>query len=263
MTLDTSNLLPGLLAFIAITIATGCASNPQYSTGGGLVKGSVAYRERMALPPDALVKVQLLDVSLQDVSAQVISETTITAEGRQVPLPFELRYSPEKIQPNRTYAVRATIHFNGRMMFTTDKAYHVITRGNPNETSLMLVRVQSAEKRDTGDLQGTSWRLEDLGGTGVLDRVQATLEFSESGRVSGNGSCNQFSGTVKISGESITFGPLAATRKACVDAVGMQENNYFKALGAARRFNLDGPFLLIYSEGADKPLRFIRTSPGT
>ena len=47
-------------------------------------------------------------------------------------------------------------------------------------------------------LVGTAWRLEDLAGGGVLDRVQATLEFPEPGRVTGLGSCNRFHGVVTV-----------------------------------------------------------------
>ena len=43
-------------------------------------------------------------------------------------------------------------------------------------------------------------RLEDLAGTGVIDDALATLEFTEAGRVSGRGSCNQFSGPVAVTG---------------------------------------------------------------
>jgi heat shock protein HslJ len=110
-------------------------------------------------------------------------------------------------------------------------------------------------------LQGSAWRLEDLGGAGVLDRVEATLEFTEAGKVAGRGSCNRFFGTVKISGPSIAFGPIGATRMACVEAVNNQETRYFKALESAERYTLNGITLLIHAQGLDKPLRFIRTKP--
>jgi putative lipoprotein len=83
-------------------------------------------------------------VSRQDVAAPVIAETTVHPVGRQVPIPFELRYDPAKIEPNRTYAVRATISSAGKMMFTTTTVYPVITRGNPTEVNLMLQRVGTA-----------------------------------------------------------------------------------------------------------------------
>jgi heat shock protein HslJ len=110
-----------------------------------------------------------------------------------------------------------------------------------------------------GELSGTSWRLQDLGGESALEGVEATVEFPEAGKVAGRGSCNRFFGTVEISGQSIKFGPIAATKMACIDdAANAQEKKYLEALAAAERFALDGPALLIDSKGMEKPLRFTR-----
>jgi putative lipoprotein len=106
-----------------------------------MVTGTVTYRERIALSADAVVEVRLSDVSRQDVAAPVVAETTVRPAGRQVPIAFELRYDPSKIEPNRTYAVRATITSAGRMMFTTTTAYLVITQENPTQVNLVLQRV--------------------------------------------------------------------------------------------------------------------------
>lgn len=106
-------------------------------------------------------------------------------------------------------------------------------------------------------LQGTAWRLENLAGAGVLDNVQATLEFPSEGRTSGNGSCNRFNGVVTIKGEAIRFGGIAATRKACAEAVMRQEDAYFSALRSADRFEMDGQSLEISAPGKAEPLRFV------
>lgn len=108
-------------------------------------------------------------------------------------------------------------------------------------------------------LLGTEWLLEDLGGAGVMDRVQATLAFLEAGRVAGSGSCNRFTGSATI-GSDGTFkvGQLASTRRACVPAVMDQETKYLKALESAERIALEGPYLLVFSKGLEKPLRFTR-----
>jgi heat shock protein HslJ len=45
---------------------------------------------------------------------------------------------------------------------------------------------------------------------------------------------------------------------ACVPAAMDQEARYLKALEGAERMALDGPYLLVYSKGLDKPLRFTR-----
>ncbi len=133
---------PALL-LVALTACAHLGGRPEE---GGVVAGTVAYRERIALPDDAVVRVQLSDVSLQDAAARVIADTTFTSGGRQVPLPFELQYDPRTIEPNHRYAVRATIESGGRLLFSTDTAYHVITRGTPNRVELMLVRAAPGQE---------------------------------------------------------------------------------------------------------------------
>ena len=72
-----------------------------------------------------------------------------------------------------------------------------------------LLRIRSRPGGDgsASTLVGTKWRLENLAGAGVVDRVQATLEFPAEGKVTGSGSCNTFRGTVTIGSGAITFGP--------------------------------------------------------
>lgn len=121
---------------------------------------------------------------------------------------------------------------------------------------LLRIRRQPGDDAGANRLTGTKWRLEDFAGVGVMDRAQATLAFPEEGKASGNGSCNQFRGMVTMSGASITFGSLAATRKFCGEAVMQQETRYLAALREAKRFEIKRPFLYIYA-GRTLPLRFI------
>lgn len=123
---------------------------------------------------------------------------------------------------------------------------------------LLRIRQRPGDTGRTSGLWGTSWRLEDLAGAGVLDAVQATLEFPEQGSVHGSGSCNRFHGTVTLRENAITFGPLASTRMSCGEAVMNQETQYFAALGKATRFEIKEPFLYIHLEERRRPLRFIR-----
>lgn len=123
---------------------------------------------------------------------------------------------------------------------------------------ILRLRQRPADTVQADGLWGTSWRLEDLAGAGVIDTVQATLEFSEEGTVTGNGSCNRFHGTVTSSDDTIAFGPLATTRMMCAEAVMNQERQYLDALRDADRFEIEGSFLYIYAAGRPQPLRFIR-----
>ncbi|MCB2114258.1 MAG: META domain-containing protein [Parvularculaceae bacterium] len=102
-------------------------------------------------------------------------------------------------------------------------------------------------------LVGGEWVVEDIGGGGVIDFARTSLTFEGAGRASGLGACNHFSGSYELTGEGLSFGPLAATEKACPPAVMDQETRFFGALAATDRFEMDetGALILI---GADKPL---------
>ena len=241
---------------MAACLIAGCGPYHGTPPSDATVTGSVTYRERSALPTDALVRVQLSDVSRQDAAAIPVAQATLTPAGRQVPLPFELRYDPAAIDSTHTYAVRATIESGGRLIFTTTTANLVITRGNPTHVNLMLAGVPDRTPAPPAGLVGTRWTLEDLGGAGVIDEASATLEFPEPGKVAGSASCNRFFGTVSIAGNAMSISPLATTRMACAEAVAMQEVNYIRALQGAERYSLKGPTLLIYVRGMDGPLRF-------
>ena len=89
-----------------------------------------------------------------------------------------------------------------------------------------------------------------------MDYVRATLEFPERGRVAGSGSCNRFFGSAIVTGDSLQVGQIGTTRMACADSVAGQERRYLAALEGATRFALDGPSLLVYSSGLERPLRF-------
>jgi heat shock protein HslJ len=109
-------------------------------------------------------------------------------------------------------------------------------------------------------LAGTSWVVDDIGGTGVLEGAHATLEFPQADRAVGSGSCNRFSGGVTIGDSTIAFRQMISTKIACAPAVMAQEGKYLQALQGAERYALDGASLTIYAKGLDKPLRFSRAA---
>lgn len=112
----------------------------------GAVTGTVTYLQRVALPPDAVIEVKLQDVSLADAPAKTIADQKITLGTRQVPVPFDLKFDPAKIDPKHSYSVRATILTEGQPRFITDKAYPVITQGNPSHVELILKQAAPESK---------------------------------------------------------------------------------------------------------------------
>ena len=113
----------------------------QIPSASAKVTGTVTYRERMALPPNAVVQVSLQDISRADAPAVVLGEQTITTGGAQVPIPFEIAYDPAAIDQRMTYSVRARITVDGQLLFTSTTATLVITRGNPSDVEIVVQRV--------------------------------------------------------------------------------------------------------------------------
>lgn len=108
------------------------------------ITGSVAYRERIALPDNAVVTVYLQDVSLADAPATVIAKQNFITNGMQVPLEFNLAYDSSKIKTGHRYSVSARIEVDGKLRFTTDTQHAVIT--DPEATKqvqMMLIGVQA------------------------------------------------------------------------------------------------------------------------
>ena len=257
-----------LLGLLGIGLC-GCAGGGEGTSGGssgdGVVRGTVTYRERIALAPDAVIRITLSDVSLADAPAVVLAEATITAGGRQVPVPFELAYDRAAIRAQHTYTVRAAIYSGDSMAWTTDTLYPVITREYSNRADLVLKRVEAppvgagrTTSPASGSLVGTSWHLVDLHGRGALENAAVTLEFPEEGRVAGKGSCNRYFGPVVIKGQSITFGAVGSTMMMCPEEVMNQERDFFRALETAERYEINGDLLYVYCKGADAPLKFRR-----
>lgn len=104
----------------------------------GRVSGTITYRERVALPENAAVHLELQAVSRQDAPAGLVAGRTIATRGRQVPIPFRIYYRAADIDPRLTYALRATITVDGERRFTTTRSYPAITRGRPSDVDLAL-----------------------------------------------------------------------------------------------------------------------------
>lgn len=182
-------------------------------------------------------------------------ESEIAVDGKQansIEVDYHKPAKLEKLENKRVTASGKLGHRHG--VETGDRPVLVVSS---IKTVTATFRPGSAQTVPFS-LSGSAWLLEDLGGGGVIDNVQATLNFPEAGRVAGNSSCNRFSGTVEVSGESIKFGPLASTRMACLEAAMNQETRYLSALQAAERYEWKDSYLLVYCKGFDKPLRFAR-----
>ena len=108
----------------------------------GVVTGTANFRERIALPKDAVFEVSLLNISRADAPAPLLAQERI----QPVPGPvigFRLVYDPSLIDQRMRYSVRATIRVGDQLWFTTDTVVPVLTQGHGHHATLLLKRVSS------------------------------------------------------------------------------------------------------------------------
>ena len=133
------SVLAVLAAFAGLQAISAQTSQPSPPS----VTGTVTYRERIALPPTAVVEVTVADVSRADAPAVVVGRQRIETPG-QVPISFRVEYDPAAIDPRRRYAVRATIFNGADSMFTSTETTLVITQGHGMRADLLLRRVPAS-----------------------------------------------------------------------------------------------------------------------
>ena len=215
---------------------------PSSGAERAVVRGQALYRERIALPPGSVFEATLEDVSRADAKAAVLG--TFRAENAgPVPIRFEIAYDPKAIDERHSYSVRGRILIDGRLLFTTDTASPVLTRGHGNEVELLLVRVRDGTPTRATPLEGTHWTLVELDGKPIpsdLPQEAYLVLEEEPQRVSGSGGCNQLTGAYERDGERLRFKQIASTRKACIQGGMDTETSFFAVLDQTRGFRISG-----------------------
>lgn len=258
-----------LAACLALAATLGAGGVSMAATD--VIRGSVTYRERMALTPGTTLEVELLDVSKADAPATVVATESVPVV-RQVPIPFTLSYDPAAIQPANHYALTARLVRDGRMIFRSTATTPVLTAGAGETAEILLVPsdeptdaaaegakpaapaatppAPAAETPADAAAIAGSWVAEEINGAPTADKVVSWLKLTDAGRAQGQGGCNSYTGTFKLENGTLTFGPLAATRRACPEAEMSQEQRFFAALGAVKGARIeDGKLLLVDLQG--------------
>lgn len=119
-----------------------------------------------------------------------------------------------------------------------------------------------ALRKSQRPLVGTDWRLVQLGGRTVKadasDPERFTMRFEEAerqadagtdgNRVYGTGACNRFFGTFRLGEKrALTIGDMGSTRMMCPDIE--TESAFFEALLSVTHYDMDGPMLMLFSNG--------------
>lgn len=211
------------------------------------IEGSFSYRERIALPPDSVAVVELNDISRMDVAATVLATQRINLNGKNIPVDFYLAVSDDKLKPNGTYAVRVQIYsVDNQLLWTTDQVHRVApVAGAQHLAPINLIKIGNQHS-----LAGR-WQVEFIGDRPIVDRSNTEMIFQTDGSLSGSTGCNRFTTRYRTRNDILMLAPIAVTRRACISALGEQENRYLQILRKVDRYQIDprGRLILKSPEG--------------
>lgn len=243
--------LATIAAISACCLVPGPAAKPRTTeelmpAARTVVTGSATYRERMIAPPGSVLTVLLQDTSRADAPALTLATWSGLLDDSGVPRTFEL--TPEgPFDPRMAYTVRAAIRGpDGALLWTTDTSHRVPAAGDGTGTYDIgeIVMVQAAAFSpvvEPAPLAGTSWKVEGMGGTGIVAGSEPTISFSRDGRISGSTGCNRFFGGYEQAGAKVTFSGVGMTKMMCMgEGIMAQEMKFAAILSQAADFSIDG-----------------------
>ena len=244
-------LLPG---WMPVTVAG--------ESGMARLDGSIWYRERMALPPNAEIVVHLEDVARTDAPSEVIATERFGPEGGP-PWAFSIVYDPASLHQRGRYVMRVRIEADGRLLFTNTESIPAFDRASGEPLKILVRRVggqrQVARPSPARELVGGRWELVEIdgqpAGTGAGGR-RPDLQFTAEGQVGGFAGCNRFNGGFEREGDVLSFGLMMSTMMACAEDATV-EPRYLGKLVGKLRFSIDSDQLVLYGGDDSRPvLRF-------
>jgi heat shock protein HslJ len=114
----------------------------------------------------------------------------------------------------------------------------------------------AASARAQPGIEGRDWRVTTVGGQPVPAGSDASLRL-EGGRGFGSTGCNRFTGGATLEGQTLRFGLLATTRRACPPPFDELEQRVTAALGSIAAWRLDGATLLLLDAAGAERLRLV------
>lgn len=198
---------------------------------------TISYRERIALPPDAVLDVQLLDLSRADTASGRIAFQRFAMTA--IPMTVELTYDPQIIDDQARYAVVAGIWSGEGQMFRTTRQYRVLDGPETATVDILLSMVahDSSIASPPLSITGFRWSVTEIGAEPWANDDPATLVIDDEMNFSIFGGCNRLTGQLVLSDGEIAFPEnFAGTLMACPDQVEARERRFLAALRDVSRY---------------------------
>ena len=252
-------------AILALAFACLAAASPSLAAKVEL-PGQVTYRERIALPELATLRIQLMDETLPNAPPRLAVEAPI-GPG-QIPLSFTLAFDDSLILPSHSYALIASISAGGGLLFRNFEPYAVNPLA-PAEPVLIVTNLVGQVNTGTASsseppvattpaILDVTWTAREIDGKPVLPRTTPSLAIGTDMRAGGSGGCNSWFAQVEVADDTIRFGSVTATQKGCTQSINEQEQAFRDAIAAAALWQVAGDELTLLGADGKVLLRFSR-----
>ncbi len=215
---------------------------------------NVIYLDRRMLPPNAVLEVTLEDISKADAIADVISAHSLTDIGTP-PYAVNIEYDASKITDRRRYSLRATIKVADKLVFTSTTSIDPFAEDQSNPIEIKLDRVArtmsaGSDNKANAEFTNTYWKLMSLGASPVMlgagDKELFIQFVADKTIIKGFSGCNNFTGSFEVNQGKLTMGPVAGTRKMCMEGM-EQEQAFLKSIGEFASYSVNGESLTVKS----------------
>jgi putative lipoprotein len=246
-------LIKTLFGVALLCLFAGCDNDPdakneydhRWEKSLSSIDGVVFFRERIALPRSAELEVQLLDLSDPSNPVTLLSSGTLHPQGSppfDFSIPVLFANLDLQLLKSRSYGLRASIYVDDKLMFANED---FVDPADGTPKYILVHRIPPANDSAADSIESTLWGLTWLRGaapspTGAGNRTLDIRFLTHPERAAGFSGCNRFTGPYSYSEDgSLSLGPFAGTKMACVQGKGDIENAYLKILNDVTGFNLN------------------------
>ena len=201
-------------------------------------EGSLFFRERIMLPPEVTISVQL-----RKPDGSLAGQSMATVSGREE-LAFRVYYLESDLKEKS--AVEASIFFGREPLFTCPEN---TTLSLKERSSILLHHAVPSQQKEL-PLKGTYWRLKELDGKpaeSFADQPEAHLILRDKGQATGSDGCNNFFMDWEVGEDSISFSPGGATLRLCPNGE-EQAQRFRQMFPAVTKWNISSGQLELRSE---------------
>lgn len=215
---------------------------------------NVIYLDRRMLPPNAVLEVTLEDISKADVTSVLIASQSLKDIGIP-PYAVSIKYDASKIQDKHRYGLRAMIKVEDSLVFTSTTNIDPFAEGQTKPIEIKLDRVARAKTAESDnksnvEFTDTYWKLMSLGENpaklGVSEKELFIQFVADKNVIKGFSGCNNFTGAFEANQGKLTMGPVAGTRKMCMQGM-EQEQAFLKSIGEFASYSVTGEALTVKS----------------